>query len=108
MNDQTTKSEEPASKREGGSGSSCNALLSGDDPPDNEYLLKYWELHEPLVGALLGSIEKIRGHFDDDGNIRGSGQWRLREIFSAVTEAEQAEKTCLDGLHEFHESTVSS
>ena len=28
MNDQQTKSEQPASKREGGSGSSCNDLLS--------------------------------------------------------------------------------
>jgi hypothetical protein len=29
MNDQQTKSEEPASKREGDTGSSCNELLSG-------------------------------------------------------------------------------
>jgi hypothetical protein len=65
-------------------------------PPTEEWLRIYWELHEPFIGALLEAFETIREHFDDDGNLRGSGQWRLWEIYQSVKKIEAAEKTLLD------------
>lgn len=69
--------------------------MSDQTPPDYEFLKCYFECGENFLGVVLDSSERMRNHFNDDGMLKGNGQWRLREIFESCRSIEEAEERFL-------------
>lgn len=62
--------------------------LSPNDKAALQYVLRINEqvsLLSDFRNSVLDCVDKILGHFVE-GNIRGEGAWRLREIHSAAQE----------------------
>lgn len=54
-----------------------------------ERLTKYRARMEEAHSAKLYAIEKLLDHFDDDGNLKGEGQWRIREIWQCCKDFDE-------------------
>lgn len=57
-----------------------------------ERLRMYREIAEDLISAFLSANEVVLAHFDENDQLRGNGQWRLKEIIKAAKRADQANR----------------
>lgn len=57
--------------------------------PELKELTKYKECMEKALGEKLYAVEKLLDHFDEDGNLKGEGQWRIREIYQCCKDFDE-------------------
>ena len=63
-----------------------------------ERLRMYREIAEALISAFLSTNEVVLAHFDENDQLRGNGQWRLKEIAKAAKRADHANRKAARAL----------
>lgn len=56
---------------------------------ERDCLQQYRDKMEDAHGSKLYAIEKLLDHFTEDGELKGDGKWRIREIWQCCKDIEE-------------------
>lgn len=64
--------------------------ISREAADEIERLRRYRDVMEHCHGNRIYAVEKLLDHFDEEGNLKGDGKWRIGEIYRCVKDMDEA------------------
>jgi hypothetical protein len=83
------------------------ANLTGFDNPSRaiRFLAERFAAVDGGIAHMSAQADRIAEHFDDDGNLRGDGKWRLDEIYHCAKEIQETFTECVKRLNSLTRGT---